>query len=379
MSNVREQFGKPREGGGFTTFSLKEDASTIIRLLPPMKSLKEAGKWGEYHKQHFGYEVRNQRDPSKTMPRPFMCLEEQDENRLTTVSCPECRRMEEQAQALKDDLATMTEKHKASGIPAAVAEKKAAEACAERAKWVDGHRLDKKWYIPVMMEDGSFAIFRTPHAAFKAINKARKEMRDDNGGSDVFDIDAGAWLKITRTGTGLNTDYTATIVKEATVLANGKRATVVKPAPLSDEQLGQALALPDVKTSTQLIRRLTSDQVRVLAYGSGSPEEVEAVMNMAGRPDAPGPSPRPSPAQARPAPVAVVSQVQASVVEEEEDADEKAIREAQARMAAKKAAAASASASAKAAPSVKTKAILPLDDDIDEDEFAARFPRPSAS
>ncbi len=366
--SVRDQFGKARDNTGFNTFSLKEDASAVIRLLPPMKSCIAEGRWGEYHKQHFGYAVRNPKDATKTSPRPFMCIEEVDpETKLTTVSCPECRKIEENEAALKDELSTAVEKFKQKGNKQDAAEKLAAEACKERADWLDAHRLDKKWYIPVMLEDGSFAIFRTPHAAYKAINKARKEMRDNEGGADVFDIDAGAFLKITRTGTGLSTDYTATIVKEARVLEDGKtRATVTKLAPLSDDQLTQALALPDVKTSTVLIRRLTANQIRMLVNGSGAPEEVETIMGLAQKADrsAAAPTPRPTPA---PAP-----QQQAAPVEEE-DADEKALREAQARIAAKAAAKASAASAPKAAPKA---APVALDDDIDDDEFASRFPPP---
>lgn len=361
MSNIRDQFGKPREGGSLNIISLKEGESKTLRLLPPMKSCIAKGQTGAYHKQHYGYEVSNPRDPTKTLARPFLCVEVRDGNDLTVVSCPECRKVEEVNQKLKDDMA----KEMASGV----SESQAKVKFDETYKWLQSHNLDKKWYIPVMLEDGNFGILKVPHAAKKAIDKARKQLKESEG-LDLYDIDNGAWVKLSRTGTGRTTEYDAVVIKETRVLEGGTRATVTKTAPLSDDQLQAALELPDVLTSPLLVRSITKEQIQMLANGGGSTAEVEAILNLSTRVESTEVRSTPPPArQALPTQAVPVATKPSPTPVVEEDPDEKALRELQAKMAAKKAG--HAAVKQLSAPTVSA-----LDPDISDEEFAARFPPP---
>src|SRR5688572_15272275 len=102
-------FGKPQYGvtGGGTfwkNWKLKSpDASKgetvftfIGRILPPMKSLAEAGKWAVYHGNHFGYSGTDPRNPDKVKQRPFACIEKSDfRTKMVTVECAACEAIRE--------------------------------------------------------------------------------------------------------------------------------------------------------------------------------------------------------------------------------------------------------------------------------------------
>lgn len=386
--DLRAQFGKAATGTGFNIITIDEDGAKTVRLLPPMKSLKESGNYGVYHKQHYGYAVPDPKDATKTRMRPFLCIEEKNENKMTVVSCPECRHVEAVTQKMKDDIAQIMKDQMDEGATREQAEVAAKEATQETADWLRAHNLDQKWFIPVMLEDGSMGILKIPHAGKKAIEKARKALREDES-RDLLDIDGGAWLKISRTGSGRSTEYDAVVVKH-TVTLEGQKVTVTKPAPLSNENLRAALALPDVNNSS-IVRRLTTEQIRMLAEGGGTPDEVSAVLNLGQkeepRPTPPPPAPKPAapkaaPAAAKPAaapaaakPAQAAKPVTKPVPAPAED-DEEAKLLAQLEETRKKKAAAKAAA-AQAAKPAAAPAPEALDPEISDDEFASRFPPPT--
>lgn len=390
--DLRAQFGKAAINSGINIITVDDGGSKTVRLLPPMKTLKETGAWGVYHKQHYGYAVQDPKDPTKTRMRPFLCIEEKNENKMTTVSCPECRKVESVKQKLSDDMAIITKEQMDLGQTPAQAKAAATAATQETADWLQAHNLDQKWFIPVMLEDGNFGILKVPHAAKKAIEKARKALRTDEDGRDVFDIDAGAWIKVSRAGSGRETEYDAVVVKETKVL-EGTRVTVVKAAPLSDDQLRAALALPDPNTSS-IVRKLTVDQIRMLAESGGTPDEVSAVLNLGQKEEpraaTPAPAPKPAPVAAKPAPVAAPKPAApaaaakpapsavkpTAAVAPVDDEETKLLKQLEELQNKKKAAAAAAAAQAAAKPAAAPPAEA-LDPDISDDEFAARFPPPN--
>lgn len=401
--DLRAQFGKAAISTGVNIITVDEGGSKVVRLLPPMKSLKETGAWGVYHKQHYGYAVTDPKDATKTRMRPFLCIEEKNENKLTTVSCPECRKVEAMKQKLADDRAMVMKQSMDEGMTREQAEVAAKEATQETADWLQAHNLDQKWFIPVMLEDGNFGILKIPHAGKKAIEKARKALREAEDGRDVFDIDEGAWLKISRTGSGRETEYDCVVVKETKTL-EGQRVTVTKPAPLSDDQLRAALNIPDPNTSA-IVRRLTPEQIRMLADGGGTPDEVASVLNLGQKEErqetpartgaaggtgyqpkpatqaaAPKPAqvntPKPAPAAApkpaaAPAAAKPASKPTPAPAPAEEDEETKLLKQLEA-VRAKNAAKTQAAAKPAAAPPAEA-----LDPDMSDDEFAARFPPPN--
>ena len=370
MASVEEYFGKTKNSSGLNIRGFGKDPATgqvyttfVVRLLPPMGDQRATGKSGKYFRQHYGYGVPDPRDPTKTKARPFLCIEEKDSSGMTTVSCPECRLQEEKAQESNDNISKEVTRLRATGVDAATAERQARAADTGYEKWKKAHNTDSKYYSPVFFDDGTAGFLKCAYKGFKAIDKTRRNALEADK-VDLEDIKTGAWLKVTRTGTGLSTEFEAVIVRESVVLENGVRAAVIKSAPLSMEQLQQAVDLPSIDS---LVRPLDVEQIRMLVASGGDPAQVETILGLsqkaAGRP-APVQAQAPVRAQApAPAPKPVVS------------AEDEEIAKLQAQMAALQA---KKAVKAPAAPAPKNDDPTPFDD-VSDDEFMARFPPPGSN
>ncbi len=278
--SVRENFGKAKEGSGIEIFKVGEDESKQFRIFPPKGRLAAKGVWALYHQQHYGYGVNDGKDATKQRARPFLCVEEKDGDKVV-VSCPECRKIEDQKRLQKEQYDGELARLLGEKVPQAVAEAQASKLVEGITEWLQSHNLDRKWYMVALGEDGRVGYLVIPHKAKKAMDAKKKKLLADEK-IDILDIDGGAWVEVTRTGKGRNTEYEATIAQEQIITPNGARAKVTKVSGLTDQQLEQALALPDLD-SASIVRKLTRDQVKLLAEGSGAPEEVEAILNMGQR------------------------------------------------------------------------------------------------
>lgn len=394
--SIRDSFGKPKEGGAFKIITIGEGESKVVRFFPPMKTMAAKGIWARYVKQHYGYGIKDKKNPDgKLRLRPFECIEEKEESGLVTVSCPECRNVENMEQLEKDALALRTSDLQKEGV-----DKKTLEAELEKVRktyavWHREHNLDCKWLIPVKTEDGQFGLLKIPHKGKKAIDKVRAKEKGKKKSVDMLDIDAGFLVRITRTGTGLQTDYDAEPVTETRQVDGVGEVEVIKAAPLSDADLEQAVAsIPDLGSST-LIRHLTKEQIQMLVDSKGVPDVVETVLNMSQKvkttdnaaltdEDDVAEAPAPAPVQAKtpaptptpaPAPAAPVVQAAAPAAEDEEAELMRKLEEARARKAAaaKPAATPVAAAAPTGATPAAAKASNPLDPSMSDDEFMKRY------
>lgn len=279
--SVRDSFGKPKEGGQYKMITLAEGESKNVRFFPPMKSMGPKGVWARYIKQHYGYGIKDKKNPDgKLRSRPFECIEEKEESGLVTNSCPECRNVENQEQAEKDAVALRTSDLMAKGADKKTIETEAANVSKAFGLYFKEHNLDCKWFIPVKTDDGQFGLLKIPHKGKKKIDNVRKAQLAKKKASDMLDIDNGFWVKVTRTGTGLQTEYDAEPVMETRTVDGIGEVNILKTAPLSDADLEQALAsIPDLASPT-LARRLTKDQIQMLVDSRGNPDVVETVLNM---------------------------------------------------------------------------------------------------
>lgn len=279
--SIRDSFGKPKEGGQYKIITLGEDESKVFRFIPPMKSMAPKGIWARYVRQHYGYGVKDKKNTDgKLRLRPFECVEEKEESGLVTCSCPECRNIDNQKQAEKDTVAVRSADLRAKGATKEQLEADEQNVHKAFAEWHRNHNLDRKWFIPVKTEDGQFGLLKIAHAGKKAIDKVRAKEKAKKKSVDMLDIDNGFWVRVTRTGKKLQTEYDAEVVTENRALPDGGEYAVIKAAPLSEADLEQALAsIPDLG-SPSLIRRLTKDQIQMLVDSKGNPDVVETVLNM---------------------------------------------------------------------------------------------------
>ncbi len=308
MSDVRSGFGKAKEGTGINIFKVGEDKTEQYRIFPPKGKLASKGVWAVYHQQHYGYTVPNPQDPSKPKHRPFVCVEEKDGD-LVTVSCPECRKREDMIRT-RDDLHKAESKRLTdAGKSPAEAEAMADKLVSSHNEWLSSHNLDKKFYLIAKSVTGEIGFLTIGYKTHKALKvKKDKLLKDEK--IDLLDLDGGAWIEITRTGKFRNTEYTVDIAQEHKTFSDGARAKVTKVSGFTDQDLETALALPDLDVGPYL-RRVSRDQIKMLADGSGAPEEVEAILNMGERLP---PRQESSPVAPRPAPVPETAKIQVQTV-----------------------------------------------------------------
>lgn len=275
-------FGKAQYGKGAGNFyknfriqtpkNGETTTNNIFRLIPPIKSQEETGKWALYFGIHWGYKGRDRSDPTKTRTRTFKCIEVKDfRSGMITTTCPECLKIAEQEALLE----TRLEQCKAAGRT----EEQTETIVGPLKLWLKEHNIDRKWYINAMNEAGEFGVLQISHKAKKQLDARIDELMAL--GIDPLDPAQGVWFNFKRTGKSINelTD-TVEVVKE--VRKEGNRILEeMKFAPLTEAQQKQALEiLPDLPAVPTTISK---DQIEMLVNGSGDAEEVDAVFNMSAK------------------------------------------------------------------------------------------------
>ena len=299
-------FGQPKYGSGqsYKTYDLKGDKNGgsivyIFRLLPPMKSLAEIGKWAVYHGIHFGYAGVDFKDPTRTRQRPFKCIEEKNfKTQLITRACPECSFVASKV----DDLETQTIALKKNPE---ITEEQIEEQTADLKEWIYAHNTDRKWYINVMAPGGTeFGVLRIAHKTKKLLDETIKKTISEEG-IDPLALDQGVWIKFTRIGKKIEIqDQIEIEYISQKDPATGKSMKTIKPAALTQAQIDQALRdCPDL--NTEVVRIVSEEQIQALVNSSGDPEEVDGILSIGQKTEGspkPASAPRPT---AKPAPVAV--------------------------------------------------------------------------
>ena len=267
------EFGTANVNGsseGFESFSLvklktpkKEGETTelVARLLPPMKSYSETGKWGFYYKQHFGYYGTNPNNPAKNRARPFACVEELDSDRNVVVACPECE-MIESKRKLKQQLLNK------------------GEDANSLNDWLFRHNLNCKVWINAMTPEGKFIVLQLTHKTVKTVLKPFLKKLDEKFNTNALDPHKGVWLKFTRTGVGRDATDKVECDTETRVLEDGTEAEVRKMSCLTPEQIQKALKIcPDLAKDPNagMVRTLSVEKIRELVNCDGDPTTVDRI------------------------------------------------------------------------------------------------------
>ncbi len=285
--NLDDFFGTAKNGSdmNWKMHALKDDGSAnVFRIAPPVKSLKNVGKWKIYDKLHYGYTVPNDQNPDKPRHKPFRCIEQK--NRATKMieqDCPECSLLK----AKEDEITQVVNQYIAQGKSPAEAE----EFVKGARKLVREHNLDKKWYLLAKNLAGEWGTLKLGHRAMTALDDARTKFMKENGGADPLDARNGVWFEFTRQGKGLETRYTATIAMES--LGGGRFQ--VKSGALTAVDAEALKKCPDLaKLNDNKI--LSYDQILALVRSGGEPTVVATVFNTSRRTEqSPTPAPTPEP------------------------------------------------------------------------------------
>lgn len=253
----------PDAAKGETVFSL------ILRLLPPMHSLAENGKWGFYHGQHFGY-AGNGKEPGKVRQRPFACIEKTDfRTKMVTVACEACDRIEKK----REERDAREAEYKAKGL----AEKEIKDLLGPLTDWLKKHNCDRKWHINVMDQQGAFGVLQISHTLKKLLDvKIQALIADEN--IDPMMPQQGVWFKFTRMGKFPVQDGVEVLTETVKIEGVGNVKRIVL-APLTDAQCEAALKVcPDL--AKDVVKYISAPQITALVNCSGDPDEVDRIWQM---------------------------------------------------------------------------------------------------
>lgn len=367
-------WGKPKYGGNtFKKTGKPEEGDNFFRILPPMHSCAETGKWAVYETTHWGFFGVNPDPKGKPQARPFRCIEDVDfRTKLVRQECPACTEYNEQAAFAEKQLAEL----KAAGT----SDDEIETQMASINGWLKDRRPERRWYINAMYPDGTFGDYKLNHKFHKKGLDALIAKYQEEEGKDPLDLQDGIWFNISRVGKGIGAVDTVKFgydIEEVEIKGKMTKVEVIRSGALTEEQANKALdTCRDLVTLGGAV--LTYEQIAELVNSDLEPETVDRIMKVKERNEeaaekkAP-PSPAPAP-KAAPAPVAAKAPPTApKTVDPKAALAERAAKILAAKKAAEEAAAAvaAAEAAAAAAPAEGTPTVDPSE--MDDETFMKYF------
>lgn len=210
------KIGKPKyEGSQKNYFSFKKGVNRhVLRILPPLGNLADAGKWNMYYKVEYGHVGTDGR------MKAFQSVRKVDFKTKMVEVESECHLRREKIQQKLE----------------AAKEAGDAEAIETCKKLLGKYNLDKKYYMNAIDLEGNIGLFKIGYKGFQALRDKIDKLKAE--GVDPIGVDDGRFFVFARSGTGLDTVYTADEYKQkvqATI--DGEVVAVEKSVPhsLTDE------------------------------------------------------------------------------------------------------------------------------------------------
>jgi len=155
--------GKPKTGGNRKTFKL-ENGDNVFRILPPMKSLAEAGKWRMYYPVQWGFKN------TKGQNRPF--IDPRTVNFRTKMV-----EVESSAYLLREKL-----KQRKDTLVSALKEGRASQDSVTKAvELIKQYNLDGKHYVNAVNLKGEIGLLKLNTKFKNALEAQIKEYQEKQG------------------------------------------------------------------------------------------------------------------------------------------------------------------------------------------------------
>lgn len=171
-------------------FSFKKNQNTfILRVLPPMGGLADAGKWSIYHRVEFGYTGTDGK------LRPFLSPRVVNYSGMVEI--------ESETHKRRESIKTQQAQAKKTGNAALV------EQCT---KMLQKYNQDAKHHMNVVDLQGNVGLFKIGHKGFQALKAEVDRLRSE--GIDPIGVENGRFFVFSRAGSGRDTLYTVTEYKQ---------------------------------------------------------------------------------------------------------------------------------------------------------------------
>ena len=227
------KLGKTKLGGERKEIFTIKDNDNIYRILPPMGKLADAGVFSRYFRVVWGYK------DSQGKLRPFISPRVQNfKTKMIEVDCAAFNRVEK----LKNELLEATKAAKASaqaGKAISAEEKKNLERLNELVGRKGQFNIDSKHHLNVLAQDGRIGCLKLAGRGMTAYKALHKTL--EGKGIDPTGVENGRFLNINRQGTGLETVYTVSELKE-TVTIDGEDYEKAVPHNLTESVISRLAA-----------------------------------------------------------------------------------------------------------------------------------------
>jgi len=257
------KLGKTKLGGERKEIFTIKDGDNIYRPLPPMGKLADAGVFSRYFRVVWGYK------DSQGKLRPFASPRQQNfKTKMIEVDCAAFNRVErlkaEYTEAMK------AAKDAAKGGKTITAEaKKRLEELNELVGRKGRFNIDSKHHLNVIAADGKIGCLKLAGrgmTGYKALFTTLEKK-----GVDPSAVENGRFINFNRQGTGLETVYTVTELKETVNVEGHGEMEKAVPHSLTDAIIGrlagEAFELDEIYPTP------TEDEVRQIVEASERSEE----------------------------------------------------------------------------------------------------------
>ena len=244
MSEVKARFYTKKE---FKKTLKMKDGNLIVRVIPPLNELfstpefSNENRWETKQRIQYGYKT------SDGKHKPFVS--------------PEVFNFNTKMVEVEDAANERIKKFKAELIKAQEADN---EPLVEKLKGLVGfdgiYNLDVNHYLNVVDQQGNVQLLAIRPKCYEKLDAKLKAWHKE--GVDPFSVDNGRWLVFNRTGTGLNTNFDVSILKEK--LEVEKVGTVERDVVHSmDENLKNRIQ-KEARKLGNLFPRFTAEQVKMI-------------------------------------------------------------------------------------------------------------------
>jgi hypothetical protein len=239
-------------------FKIK-DGEQVFRILPPLGSMAKNGKWSRYMRVEWGYSDSNNKK------KPFADI--RNVNRKTGMV-----ETESEAHLKREEL----KQSQSQAVAAFKAGKISKDQLDQMNKLVMNFSLESKHYVNAIDRNGKIGILKIGHKLKLAIDAEIEKLRSK--GVDPLSVDNGRFFVIGRSGRGLDTTYSLSVLAEKIV--HPELGEVEKPIvhkldkSIIDRLAKEAMDLADLD---KLYPTLTEEEVKRVVRGT--PEDVTEVFN----------------------------------------------------------------------------------------------------